>query len=162
MGVYARMGREPGAGLTRVLEGKTEALSSTLSMQDMANTLWVYARMGLEPGSGLMVVLEGQEEGVSGTFKEQEVANMMWVYARIGREPGALLFITAGRNTKLWGGGEPRRIVIIYRLRHGNFEVPRLSQQAPSETAVTRSKGPGQPELGRPGAEWCDFCMQNK
>ena len=100
------------------------------------------------------MVLEGRSKAVAGTFKEQELANTLWVYARIGREPGALLFITAGRNTKLWGGGEPRMIFIIYRLRHGNFEVPRLSQQAPPlGTSSLRELASESPPLAprRPG-----------
>jgi hypothetical protein len=44
------MGREPGAGSMRELEGWEEALAGTMNAQDVANTLWVYATMGREPG----------------------------------------------------------------------------------------------------------------
>jgi len=37
------MGREPGAGLMRELEGRAEALAGTFNSQDVANTLWAYA-----------------------------------------------------------------------------------------------------------------------
>jgi len=43
---YATMGREPGAGLMRVLEGRAEALAGTFKAQGVANTLWAYATMG--------------------------------------------------------------------------------------------------------------------
>ena len=36
---YATMGREPGAGLLRVLEGRAEALADTFNTQEVANTL---------------------------------------------------------------------------------------------------------------------------
>ena len=72
------MGREPGAGLMRVLEGRAEALAGTFNVQGMANTLWAYATMGREPGAGLMRVLEGRAEVLAGTFNTQEVANTLW------------------------------------------------------------------------------------
>ena len=34
------MGREPGAGLMRELEGRAEALAGTLNAQNVANMLW--------------------------------------------------------------------------------------------------------------------------
>ena len=37
---YATMGREPGAGVMRVLAGRAEALAGTLNAQDLSNTLW--------------------------------------------------------------------------------------------------------------------------
>jgi hypothetical protein len=37
---YARMGREPGAGMMRVLEGRAEAVAGTLKVQVVAITLW--------------------------------------------------------------------------------------------------------------------------
>ena len=37
---YAMMGREPGAGVMRGLEGRAEALAGTFNAQDVANTLW--------------------------------------------------------------------------------------------------------------------------
>ena len=40
------MRREPGAGVMRVLEGRTEALSGTFNAQEVASTLWAYATMG--------------------------------------------------------------------------------------------------------------------
>jgi hypothetical protein len=43
---YATMGREPGAGVMRVLEGRAEALADTFNARNVANTLWaacVYA-----------------------------------------------------------------------------------------------------------------------
>ena len=64
---YATMGREPGAGLMRKLEGRAEALAGTFNAQDVANTLWAYATMGWEPGAGLMRELEGRMEALAGT-----------------------------------------------------------------------------------------------
>jgi hypothetical protein len=52
---YAKMGREPGAGLMRGLEGRAEALWDTFNAQIVANTLWAYATMGREPGAGRTV-----------------------------------------------------------------------------------------------------------
>ena len=40
---YATMGREPGAGVMRGLEGRAEALAGTFKAQEVANTLWAYA-----------------------------------------------------------------------------------------------------------------------
>jgi hypothetical protein len=37
---YATMGREPGAGVMRVLEGRAEAVAGTFNAQEVANTLW--------------------------------------------------------------------------------------------------------------------------
>jgi len=37
---YATMGREPGAGLMRELEGRAESLAGCFNAQDVANTLW--------------------------------------------------------------------------------------------------------------------------
>ena len=37
---YATMGREPGAGVIRELEGRAEALAGTFKAQEVANTLW--------------------------------------------------------------------------------------------------------------------------
>jgi hypothetical protein len=72
------MGREPGAGLMRELEGWAEALSGTFNAQDLANTLWAYATMGREPGAGLMRALEGRAEALADTFNVQAVANTLW------------------------------------------------------------------------------------
>ena len=47
---YATMGRKPGAGLMKELEGLAEALAGTFNAQAVANTLWAYATMGREPG----------------------------------------------------------------------------------------------------------------
>jgi hypothetical protein len=41
---YATMGREPGAGVMRGLQGRAEALAGTLNAQDVANTLSAGAR----------------------------------------------------------------------------------------------------------------------
>ena len=59
---YATMGREPGAGVTRELEGRAEALAGTFNAQGVANTLWAYATMGRKPGAGVMRELEGERE----------------------------------------------------------------------------------------------------
>jgi hypothetical protein len=59
---YARMGREPGAGMMRVLEGRAEAVAGTIKAQAVANTLWAYATMGREPGGGMMSALEGRAQ----------------------------------------------------------------------------------------------------
>jgi len=56
------MGREPGAGMMRVLEGRAVAVAGTFNEQNVANTLWVCATMGREPGAGLMRVQEGQAD----------------------------------------------------------------------------------------------------
>jgi hypothetical protein len=56
------MGREPGAGLRRVLEGRAVALAGTFNAQGVANTLWAYATMGRKPGAGVMRELEGERE----------------------------------------------------------------------------------------------------
>jgi hypothetical protein len=45
---YAMMGREPGEGSRRELEGR---LAGTMNAQDEVNTLWAYATMGREPGA---------------------------------------------------------------------------------------------------------------
>ena len=37
---YAKVEREPGARLVRVLEGRAEALADTFNAQEVANTLW--------------------------------------------------------------------------------------------------------------------------
>jgi hypothetical protein len=37
---YATMGRAPGAGLLKVLEGRAEAVAGTFKAQNVANTLW--------------------------------------------------------------------------------------------------------------------------
>ena len=42
---YARMGWEPGAGVTKVLKGRSEALAASFKTQDVANMLWAYATM---------------------------------------------------------------------------------------------------------------------
>ena len=75
---YATMGREPGAGLMRVLEGQAEAIADTFDGQDVANTLWAYAVFGRKPGAKLSRVLEGQAEALAGTFNAQNVANTLW------------------------------------------------------------------------------------
>jgi hypothetical protein len=62
---YARMGREPGAGLMTKLQGRAEAVAGTFGAQGVANTLWAYARMGREPGAGLMRKLEGRATSLS-------------------------------------------------------------------------------------------------
>ena len=64
---YATMGREPGAGVMRGLEGRAEAVAGTFNAQDVANTLWAYATMGREPGAGVMRGLEGRAEAVAGS-----------------------------------------------------------------------------------------------
>jgi hypothetical protein len=93
---YATMGREPGAGMMRVREGRAEALAvaGTLNAQDVANTLWAYATMGREPGAGLMKVLEGRAEAVAGTFNAKEVANTLcrWWQSRCGLRVCFLFF----------------------------------------------------------------------
>jgi hypothetical protein len=88
---YAKIGRVPGVGLMRELEGRAEALAGTFNAQDVANTLWAYATMGREPGAGLMRELEGRAEALAGTFNAQGLANALWAYAKIGREPGTVL-----------------------------------------------------------------------
>jgi len=99
---YATMGREPGAGLMRVLEGREEALADTFKAQEVANTLWAYATMGREPEAGLMRVLEGRAEALADTFNTQGVANTLWEYATMGREPGAgLMRVLEGRAEAL-------------------------------------------------------------
>ena len=75
---YASMGREPGAGLMRELEGRAEAVAGTFNAQEVANMLWAYATMGREPGAGLMRVLEGRAEAIADTFDAQHVANTLW------------------------------------------------------------------------------------
>ena len=57
---YATMGREPGAGLMRELEGRAEAMTGTFNTQNVANTLWAYAMMGRGPGAGYIRELEGR------------------------------------------------------------------------------------------------------
>ena len=57
------MGREPGAGVMRKLEGRAEAVAGTFSAQNVASTLWAYATLGREPGADLMRVLEGRGMG---------------------------------------------------------------------------------------------------
>ena len=37
---YAKMGRAPGSGLMRELEGRAEAVAGTFNAQEVANTLW--------------------------------------------------------------------------------------------------------------------------
>ena len=59
---YARMGREPGAGLMPELEERAEELAGTFTAQNVANRLWVLtlgtcddgegARGGLDAGAG--------------------------------------------------------------------------------------------------------------
>ena len=88
---YATMGRAPGAGLMRALEGRAEAVAGTFKEQEVANTLWAYATMGREPGTVVMRALEGRAEAVAGTFNAQNVANTLWAYATMGREPGAVV-----------------------------------------------------------------------
>ena len=62
------MGRGPGTGLMRELEGRAEALAGTCNTQGVATTLWAYATMGQEPVAGVMRELEGRTEAVAGTF----------------------------------------------------------------------------------------------
>jgi len=101
---YATMGREPGAGLMRVMEGRAEALAGTFTAQDVANTLWAYATMGREPGVGLMRVMEWRSEALAGTFTAQNVANTLWAYATMGREPGAgMMRVMEGQAEALAG-----------------------------------------------------------
>ena len=69
---YATMGREPGAGLRRELEGRAEALAGTFNAQDVANTLWAYATMGREPGAGLRRALEGRAEALAAQQAEED------------------------------------------------------------------------------------------
>jgi len=95
---YATMGRKPGAGLMRVLEGRAEAVAGTFNAQNVTNTLWAYATMGREPGAGLMRVLEGRAEAIAGSSDAQDVANTLWAYATMGRRPGAgLMRVLEGR-----------------------------------------------------------------
>ena len=51
---YATMGREPGAGVMRELEGRAEALAGTFNAQDVVNTLWGVCVIALlcAPGQG--------------------------------------------------------------------------------------------------------------
>ena len=51
--VYAKMGRVPGVGVMRELEGRAEALAGTFNAQEV----------------------EGRAESLAGTFNAQEVAN---------------------------------------------------------------------------------------
>jgi hypothetical protein len=74
------MGREPGAGLLRVLEGRAEALAGTFIEQNMSNILWAYATMGRKPRAGVMRGLAGRAEALAGTFTTQDVANMLWAF----------------------------------------------------------------------------------
>ena len=74
---YATMGREPGAGMMRVLEGRAEALAGTFKAQEVANTLWAYATMGRAPGAGMMRELEGRAEALAGTFNAQDGATLL-------------------------------------------------------------------------------------
>jgi len=69
---YATMGREPGAGLMRELEGRAEALAGTFNAQDVANTLWACATMGREPGAGLRRALEGRAEALAAQQAEED------------------------------------------------------------------------------------------
>jgi len=85
---YATMGRAPGAGVMRGLEGRAEAVAGTFIAQDVANTLWAYATLGREPGAGLMRGLEGRAEVLVGTFDDQNVSNTLWAYATLARVPG--------------------------------------------------------------------------
>jgi hypothetical protein len=98
------MGREPGKGVRRLLEGRAEALAGTFKAQEVANILWAYATMGREPGKGLMTELEGRLEALAGTFIAQEVANTLWAYATMGQEPGkGLMRLLEGRAEALAG-----------------------------------------------------------
>jgi len=75
---YATMGRAPGAGVMRALEGRAEAVAGTFNALEVANTLWAYATMGREPGTGLMRELEGRAEALAGAFNAQNMANLLW------------------------------------------------------------------------------------
>ena len=48
------MGREPGAGLMRELEGRAEALAGTFNTQEVTNTLWAACVFSIlrAPGEG--------------------------------------------------------------------------------------------------------------
>ena len=83
------MGREPGAGVMRELEGRAEALSGTFNTQGVANTLWAYATMGRKPGAGVMRELEGRAEALAGTFNTQDVAMYLASYKE-GHQNGRL------------------------------------------------------------------------
>ena len=63
------MGREPGAGMMRDLEGWEESVAGTFNAQEVANTLCSYATMGREPGAGMMKALEGAGRGVVGRIQ---------------------------------------------------------------------------------------------
>jgi hypothetical protein len=53
--VVATMGWSSGAGVMRMLEGRTEAAAGTFNtLQNVANMLWAYATMGWSPGEGVM------------------------------------------------------------------------------------------------------------
>ena len=100
------MGREPGAGLMRVLEGRAEALAGTLNAQDVANTLWAYATMGREPGAGVMRELGGRAEAVAGAFNAQGVATTLWAACvfsifRTSAEPSRWVHTVAQRLVSL-------------------------------------------------------------
>jgi hypothetical protein len=49
----------------RVLEGRTEGLAGSFTVQDLANTLWLYATMGRKPGSEVMRELEGLADSLA-------------------------------------------------------------------------------------------------
>ena len=68
---YAKMGRKPGTGLLKALEGR----AGTFNAQNVANTLWAYATMGREPGTGLMKELEGRGEAMAGTDRKSTRLN---------------------------------------------------------------------------------------
>jgi hypothetical protein len=85
---YATMGRGPGTGLMRALEGLAEALAGTLKAQEVANTLWAYA-------------LKGRR---GRTTWSDNVANTLWAYATMGRRGGMQLAHTPCGHTlhSLW------------------------------------------------------------
>jgi hypothetical protein len=50
---YATMGREPGAGVMREVEGRAEALAGTFNAQDVANTTRMFENLLGAEGSTL-------------------------------------------------------------------------------------------------------------
>ena len=85
------MGREPGAGSMRELEGWEEALAGTMNAQDVANTLWVYATMR-EPGDDEGA---GGAGGDAGEVSEQH-ALLIWSLLTNHSPPSTLKFICSG------------------------------------------------------------------
>ena len=64
MWAYAKMVREPGAGLMRGLERQAEAVAGSFNAQNVANTLWAYATMKWEPCKPWLTALTARLRGV--------------------------------------------------------------------------------------------------